>query len=111
MCLFVPIISSTTPLIPAFSPRRRRNAPHVFGKSRDGIDRTDCRTYRKRDGLKSSPRGEDTGEGGPKHQLILSAKARSRRELGREAVRAQLDLPVFFENLAGNHGSGGWILR
>jgi hypothetical protein len=35
--------------------------------------------------------------------LILSAKARSRRELGREAVRAQLDLPDLFENLAGNH--------
>ena len=61
-------------------------------------------TYRKRDWLKSSPGEEDTGEGGPKHQLILSAKTRSGCKPGHDAVRAQADLPDFFEDLAGNHG-------
>jgi hypothetical protein len=35
----------------------------------------------------------------------------ARERFGHEAVRAQLDLPDFFENLAGNHGkmaNGEW---
>ena len=48
--------------------------------------------------MKSSPGGEDTGEGGRKHQLNSC-------RLAHDVVRANFDLPEFFENLAGNHGS------
>jgi hypothetical protein len=54
-------------LIPAFSPRRRGNAHCVFVNTSYGIGWMDCRTGRKRGRLRSSPGGEDTGEGGPKH--------------------------------------------
>jgi hypothetical protein len=54
--------------------------------------------------LKSSPGGEDTGEGGPKHQLILFAMTRSCRKPGHNAIRANLGLSDFLVNLAKNHG-------
>jgi hypothetical protein len=36
--------------------------------------------------------------------MLRLTEPRSGRERGHDAVRAQLDLPDFFENLAGNHG-------
>ena len=36
-----------------------------------------------------------------------AAGTAARRQRGHDAVRAQLDLPDFFENLAGNHGEIG----
>jgi hypothetical protein len=36
--------------------------------------------------------------------VLRLTEPRSGRKLGYDAVRAQFDLPDFFENLAGNHG-------
>jgi hypothetical protein len=33
----------------------------------------------------------------------------ARERFGHDAVRAQLDLPDFFENLAGNHAIANWL--
>jgi hypothetical protein len=40
----------------------------------------------------------------PKSPIFRPRRIPSRRQFGHDAVRAQFDLPDFFENLAGDHG-------